>query len=129
MVYQGGDDCIALKPNSTDITIRNVTCYGGTGIAFGSIAQYEGVVGHLFHLRFTLTFRRISSKTSTWKISSCMDPTSAQGSKVFTGNPGSGILMVLHPMAVVVELDGVGMLQSRMSTWKIFGTHLWSRHH
>jgi galacturan 1,4-alpha-galacturonidase len=44
MVYQGGDDCIALKPNSTDITIRNVTCYGGTGIAFGSIAQYEGVV-------------------------------------------------------------------------------------
>jgi len=43
MVYQGGDDCIALKPNSTDITIRNVTCYGGTGIAFGSIAQYEGV--------------------------------------------------------------------------------------
>lgn len=44
MVYQGGDDCIALKPNSTDITIRNVTCYGGTGIAFGSIAQYESVV-------------------------------------------------------------------------------------
>lgn len=48
MVYQGGDDCIALKPNSTDITIRNVTCYGGTGIAFGSIAQYEGVVGRLY---------------------------------------------------------------------------------
>lgn len=41
MVYQGGDDCIALKPNATDITIRNITCYGGTGIAFGSIAQYE----------------------------------------------------------------------------------------
>jgi len=40
MVYQGGDDCIALKPNSTLITARNVTCYGGTGIAFGSIAQY-----------------------------------------------------------------------------------------
>jgi polygalacturonase len=44
MVYQGGDDCIALKPNSTMINIRNVTCFGGTGIAFGSIAQYEGVV-------------------------------------------------------------------------------------
>ncbi|WVQ82697.1 hypothetical protein IAT38_004829 [Cryptococcus sp. DSM 104549] len=42
-LYQGGDDCIALKPNSTDITIRNATCYGGTGIAFGSIAQYAGV--------------------------------------------------------------------------------------
>jgi hypothetical protein len=43
-VYQGGDDCVALKPNSTSITLRNITCYGGTGIAFGSIGQYEGVV-------------------------------------------------------------------------------------
>ncbi|ORY33759.1 putative polygalacturonase [Naematelia encephala] len=43
-VYQGGDDCIALKPNSTMITARNVSCYGGTGIAFGSIAQYPGVL-------------------------------------------------------------------------------------
>ncbi|ODN84612.1 hypothetical protein L202_00523 [Cryptococcus amylolentus CBS 6039] len=42
-VYQGGDDCIALKPNSTLINVRNVTCVGGTGIAFGSIAQYAGV--------------------------------------------------------------------------------------
>ena len=44
-VYQGGDDCLAFKPNSTMITARNVSCYGGSGIAFGSIAQYEGVVG------------------------------------------------------------------------------------
>ncbi|WWC58634.1 uncharacterized protein I303_101178 [Kwoniella dejecticola CBS 10117] len=43
MVYQGGDDCIALKPNSTLIVAKNVTCVGGTGIAFGSIAQYPGV--------------------------------------------------------------------------------------
>jgi len=43
-VYQGGDDCLAFKPNSTMITARNVSCYGGTGIAFGSIAQYEGAV-------------------------------------------------------------------------------------
>ncbi|KAK4688418.1 hypothetical protein P7C73_g1690, partial [Tremellales sp. Uapishka_1] len=43
-VYQGGDDCVALKPNSTSITLRNITCFGGTGIAFGSIGQYEGVV-------------------------------------------------------------------------------------
>ena len=44
VVYQGGDDCIALKPNSSSIFLRNITCFGGTGIAFGSIAQYEGVV-------------------------------------------------------------------------------------
>ena len=43
-VYQGGDDCIALKANSTNLTARNVTCNGGTGIAIGSLAQYPGVV-------------------------------------------------------------------------------------
>ena len=43
-VYQGGDDCIAFKPNSTNIAVSNVTCIGGTGIAFGSIGQYPGVV-------------------------------------------------------------------------------------
>jgi galacturan 1,4-alpha-galacturonidase len=47
MVYQGGDDCLALKPNSSMITARNVTCYGGTGIAFGSIGQYKGQVDYI----------------------------------------------------------------------------------
>ncbi|CAD6587360.1 MAG: hypothetical protein TREMPRED_004728 [Tremellales sp. Tagirdzhanova-0007] len=42
-VYQGGDDCISFKPNSTMITVRNVTCVGTTGLAFGSIGQYPGV--------------------------------------------------------------------------------------
>ncbi|ORX36062.1 putative polygalacturonase [Kockovaella imperatae] len=42
-VYQGGDDCLALKANSTAITFRNITCVGGTGIAIGSLAQYPGV--------------------------------------------------------------------------------------
>lgn len=51
MVYQGGDDCIAFKANSSSVTVRNVTCVGGTGIAFGSVAQYEGVVRSLSALR------------------------------------------------------------------------------
>ena len=29
------------------IIARNVTCYGGTGIAFGSIGQYQGVVDYI----------------------------------------------------------------------------------
>jgi galacturan 1,4-alpha-galacturonidase len=44
MIYQGGDDCIAFKPNSTDIVLRNISCYGGMGIAFGSMWQYPGRV-------------------------------------------------------------------------------------
>jgi hypothetical protein len=42
--FVGADDVIAFKPNSTMITIRNVTPYGTTGLSFGSIGQYPGVV-------------------------------------------------------------------------------------
>lgn len=38
--YQGGDDCIAIKPRSYGITVKNVTCHGGNGIAIGSLGQY-----------------------------------------------------------------------------------------
>lgn len=38
--YQGGDDCIALKPRSYNIYVSNVTCTGGNGIAVGSLGQY-----------------------------------------------------------------------------------------
>lgn len=39
-VYQGGDDCVAIKPRSQNIFIRNVTCHSGNGIAIGSLGQY-----------------------------------------------------------------------------------------
>jgi galacturan 1,4-alpha-galacturonidase len=39
-IYQGGDDCIAIKPRSYNIDVRNVTCRGGNGIAIGSLGQY-----------------------------------------------------------------------------------------
>ncbi|KAK7443469.1 hypothetical protein VKT23_015643 [Stygiomarasmius scandens] len=35
-----GDDCLAIKGNSTNLFVRNVTCHGGNGIAFGSLGQY-----------------------------------------------------------------------------------------
>ncbi|KAI0530173.1 putative galacturan 1,4-alpha-galacturonidase C [Xylaria digitata] len=38
--YTGGDDCIAIKPRSYDLDIRNVTCHSGNGIAIGSLGQY-----------------------------------------------------------------------------------------
>jgi galacturan 1,4-alpha-galacturonidase len=39
-VYQGGDDCVAIKPRSYNIEIRNATCRGGNGMAIGSLGQY-----------------------------------------------------------------------------------------
>lgn len=58
-VYQGGDDCVAIKPRSYNTYIQNVrytaslkphqlltraiqvTCHGGNGIAIGSLGQYQ----------------------------------------------------------------------------------------
>jgi polygalacturonase len=40
-VYNG-DDSIALKGNSTDITITNSHLNNGLGIAVGSLGQYYG---------------------------------------------------------------------------------------
>ncbi|CAG8961650.1 hypothetical protein HYFRA_00006187 [Hymenoscyphus fraxineus] len=39
--YQGGDDCVAIKPRSHNIYIENVLCRGGNGIAIGSLGQYK----------------------------------------------------------------------------------------
>ncbi|EMC91492.1 glycoside hydrolase family 28 protein [Baudoinia panamericana UAMH 10762] len=39
-VYQGGDDCIALKPRSYNIFVQNASCHGGNGMAIGSLGQY-----------------------------------------------------------------------------------------
>ncbi|KAF8581109.1 glycoside hydrolase family 28 protein [Ramaria rubella] len=36
-----GDDCIAIKGNSTDIYGKNIMCRGGEGIAIGSLGQYQ----------------------------------------------------------------------------------------
>lgn len=38
--YQGGDDCISVKPRSYNIMVQNATCHDGNGIAIGSLGQY-----------------------------------------------------------------------------------------
>lgn len=35
-----GDDCLAIKGNSTNILAQNILCRGGNGVAFGSLGQY-----------------------------------------------------------------------------------------
>ncbi|KAF9521778.1 pectin lyase fold/virulence factor [Crepidotus variabilis] len=39
-----GDDCLAIKGNSSNIVAHNITCRGGNGIAFGSLGQYAELV-------------------------------------------------------------------------------------
>ncbi|GAB7359447.1 hypothetical protein MBLNU230_g6095t1 [Neophaeotheca triangularis] len=40
LLFQGGDDCIAIKPRSYNVDVQNVTCVGGNGVAIGSLGQY-----------------------------------------------------------------------------------------
>ncbi|KAJ7871489.1 pectin lyase fold/virulence factor [Mycena olivaceomarginata] len=35
-----GDDCLAIKGNSTNVVAKQIICRGGNGIAFGSLGQY-----------------------------------------------------------------------------------------
>ncbi|KAL9620689.1 MAG: hypothetical protein Q9160_004825 [Pyrenula sp. 1 TL-2023] len=37
---QNGDDCIAAKGNTTNLLVRNVTCYNSNGMTIGSVGQY-----------------------------------------------------------------------------------------
>lgn len=48
--YQGGDDCVAMKPRSHNIHIHNATCRGGNGMAIGSLGQYleDSSVSNIF---------------------------------------------------------------------------------
>ncbi|EJD00654.1 uncharacterized protein FOMMEDRAFT_187149 [Fomitiporia mediterranea MF3/22] len=38
-----GDDCLAVKGNTTNLHAKNYTCRGGNGVAFGSLGQYVGL--------------------------------------------------------------------------------------
>ncbi|KAF9563844.1 pectin lyase-like protein [Agrocybe pediades] len=42
-----GDDCVAIKGNSSDIVLRNITCRGGEGIAIGSLGQYVNLTDNV----------------------------------------------------------------------------------
>ncbi|RFU33833.1 hypothetical protein B7463_g2512, partial [Scytalidium lignicola] len=42
-IIDNGDDGLSMKANSTDIYMYNCTLYHGSGLAMGSIGQYNGV--------------------------------------------------------------------------------------
>lgn len=67
------------KQNSTNILARNITCRGGTGIAFGSLGQYAELVSGASAALQTVThtdvgtsdrcYSRITSRTSSSRTS------------------------------------------------------------
>ncbi|TFK52947.1 pectin lyase-like protein [Heliocybe sulcata] len=52
-----GDDCLAIKGNTTNLYVANYVCRGGNGIAFGSLGQYANlsdIVDHVVMQNLTL---------------------------------------------------------------------------
>ncbi|KAF8806610.1 glycoside hydrolase family 28 protein [Phlegmacium glaucopus] len=42
-VIVNGDDCVAFKPNTTNVLVENLDCTGSHGISVGSLGQYPGI--------------------------------------------------------------------------------------
>ncbi|PPQ71826.1 hypothetical protein CVT24_006951 [Panaeolus cyanescens] len=42
-VIVNGDDCVAFKPNATNVRVENLDCTGSHGISVGSLGQYPGM--------------------------------------------------------------------------------------
>ncbi|KAG7095571.1 hypothetical protein E1B28_006304 [Marasmius oreades] len=58
-----GDDCLAIKGNSTNIIAENITCHGGNGIAFGSLGQYANLTDIVENVHMKgLTLERIDPR-------------------------------------------------------------------
>jgi len=42
-VINNGDDCVAFKPNATNVLVSNLQCNGSHGISVGSLGQFPGM--------------------------------------------------------------------------------------
>ncbi|ESK92247.1 glycoside hydrolase family 28 protein [Moniliophthora roreri MCA 2997] len=57
-----GDDCLAIKGNSSNVVARNIMCRGGNGIAIGSLGQYSNLSDLVENVLLeNATLRRIDS--------------------------------------------------------------------
>ncbi|KAI0315859.1 pectin lyase-like protein [Amylostereum chailletii] len=75
-----GDDCLAIKGNSTNVVANNITCRGGNGVAFGSLGQYVGLDDQVENVTI--------SNVRTVRLDSAIQPNMASGVylKTWTGS-------------------------------------------
>ncbi|KAJ4986750.1 exo-rhamnogalacturonase b [Stagonosporopsis vannaccii] len=64
-----GDDCIAMKANSTNILIEDSIFHGGNGVAIGSIGQYFNrfeIVENVVVRNMTMYGSKFATRIKTW---------------------------------------------------------------
>ena len=47
-----GDDCIAVKGNSTNVYVNNITCYGSGAMPIGSVGQFPATPDYVSNILF-----------------------------------------------------------------------------
>ncbi|KAE8453337.1 hypothetical protein EG329_011405 [Mollisiaceae sp. DMI_Dod_QoI] len=75
-----GDDCVSLKPNSTNVLVQNLYCQGSHGISMGSVGQYAGVqdiIANVLVKNITMVNAENGARIKAFGGSS--SPTSAKG--------------------------------------------------
>jgi galacturan 1,4-alpha-galacturonidase len=63
------DDCVSFKPNSTNIIIQGLTCFGSHGISVGSLGQYPksfDIVENVYIYNNTLHGASDSARIKVW---------------------------------------------------------------
>ncbi|PCH35371.1 glycoside hydrolase family 28 protein [Wolfiporia cocos MD-104 SS10] len=79
-IINNDDDCVTLKPNSTNINISNLWCNGSHGISVGSLGQYAGVtdiVANVYVKNITMRYAENGARIKTFGGSP--DPNSTSG--------------------------------------------------
>ncbi|KAH7339655.1 pectin lyase fold/virulence factor [Rhizoctonia solani] len=93
--YNGGDDSISFKPNSTDVTVKDAVVLGSHGVSVGSISQYPGVYDIIENIYVqNVTF------------GNGLDGTKSQNGiriKSFPGGYGSGMIKNVTYQDIVVK--------------------------
>lgn len=63
------DDCMAFKPNSTNVVVQNLVCNGSHGVSVGSLGQYVGeydIVENAYIYNITMSNASDGARIKVW---------------------------------------------------------------
>lgn len=64
-----GDDCVAFKPNATNVLVENLDCTGSHGISVGSLGQFPGmfdIVENVLARNIKMTNAQNGARIKAW---------------------------------------------------------------
>ncbi|KAF9501315.1 glycoside hydrolase family 28 protein [Pleurotus eryngii] len=68
-VINNGDDCVAFKPNATNVLVSNLQCNGSHGISVGSLGQFPDmfdIVENVLARNVTMTNAQNGARIKAW---------------------------------------------------------------